>query len=66
MKLSKLVKRIFSTILIFVILFLGAAISIPYFFKEEILVKIKEEANNTLNANLPIRPNPLIPTRTVI
>jgi hypothetical protein len=52
MKLSKLVKRIFSTILIFVILFLGAAISIPYFFKEEILVKIKEEANNTLNAKI--------------
>jgi len=52
MKLSKVVKRIFSTIFIFIILVIGAAIAIPYFFKDEILVKIKEEANNTLNAKI--------------
>jgi len=52
MKLTKVVKRIFSTLLILIILIIGVAIAIPYFFKEEILVKIKEEANNTLNAKV--------------
>ncbi len=52
MKLTKVVKRIFSTVLLLVILIIGAAIAIPYFFKDEILVKIKEEANNTLNAKV--------------
>ena len=52
MKLTKVVKRIFTTLLVLVILVIGAAIAIPYFFKDEILVKIKEEANNTLNAKV--------------
>lgn len=52
MKLTKIVKRIFSTILVLVILVIGVAIAVPYFFKDEILVKIKEEANNTLNATV--------------
>ncbi len=52
MKLTKVVKRIFSTILVLVILVIGVAIAVPYFFKDEILVKIKEEANNTLNAKV--------------
>jgi len=52
MKLSKVVKRIFSTVLVLVILIIAVAIAIPYFFKDEILVKIKEEANNTLNAEV--------------
>ena len=41
MKLKKVVKRIFSTILVLVILVIGVAIAVPYFFKDEILVKIK-------------------------
>lgn len=52
MKLKKIVKRIFTSIFVLIILIVGAAIAIPYFFKDEILVKIKEEANNTLNAKV--------------
>jgi hypothetical protein len=52
MKLTKIVKRIFTTVLVLVILVIGVAIAVPYFFKEEILIKIKEEANQTLNAKV--------------
>ncbi|HFC00179.1 MAG TPA: AsmA family protein, partial [Phaeodactylibacter sp.] len=52
MKLSKIVKRLFIFIIVLVILVIGAAIAIPYFFKDEILEKIKQEANATLNAKV--------------
>jgi len=52
MKISKIIKRSFTLLLFLVILIIGAAVAIPYFFKDEILAKIKEEANNTLDATV--------------
>lgn len=52
MKIPKILKRFFTFLFVLVILVIGAAIAIPYFFKDEILTKIKEEANNTLNAKV--------------
>ena len=45
-------KRIFSIILVLFLVILIAAFAIPYFFKDEILAKVKEEANKTLNAEV--------------
>ena len=52
MKGSKILKRLFTTILILFVVIIIAAFAIPYFFKDEILAKVKEEANKTLNAEV--------------
>lgn len=52
MTVSKILKRTAIFLLVIVLLVIAAAVTIPYFFKDEILVKIKEEANNTLQANV--------------
>lgn len=52
MNLKNVAKRVFKLIFILVVLIVGVAIAVPYFFKDEILVKIKEEANNSLNAKV--------------
>lgn len=52
MKISKIIKRSFTFLLFIVILIVGVAVAVPYFFKDEILAKIKEEANNTLDATV--------------
>ena len=50
--MSKILKRLGIFFLVLVVLIIGAAIAIPYFFKDEILAKVKTEANNVLNAEL--------------
>ena len=52
MKGSKIFKRLFSILLILFLIIIIAAFAIPYFFKDEILAKVKEEANKTLNAEV--------------
>ena len=52
MKGSKIFKRLLSAFLIIFIIIIIAAFAIPYFFKDEILAKVKEEANKTLNAEV--------------
>ena len=52
MTISKIIKRSFTVLLFLVILIIGVAIAVPYFFKDEILAKIKEEANNNLDASV--------------
>ena len=48
MKFKKLLKGIFIFFLLLIIL----AISIPYFFKDQIAEKVKNDINNTINAKL--------------
>jgi vacuolar-type H+-ATPase subunit H len=48
----KIVKRLLLALLILVILLTGAAVAIPYFYKDEILALLKDEINNTVNAEV--------------
>lgn len=50
--MKKIVKRVLVGLGIFLLLFIGAAIAIPYFFKDEILVKAKAAINANLNAKV--------------
>lgn len=51
-KLKKFFKILLITILILFVLVIGALFAIPYFFKDEILAKVKTELNNNVNANV--------------
>jgi len=46
----KFIKRFFYFLLILLLLFVGALIAIPYFFKDKIIARAKTEMNNNLNA----------------
>lgn len=48
----RLLRRAGLAIFIVLALLIGAAIAIPYFFKDEMIAKVEEEANNNLNAKL--------------
>jgi hypothetical protein len=48
----KLVKNLFNVFIFLVVLFLVAAVAIPYFMKDEIVQVIKEETNKALNAKV--------------
>jgi len=48
----KIVKRILIALLILLLLVVGAAVAIPYFFKDEIVAMAKEEANKSVNAEV--------------
>jgi len=48
----KIVKRILLILLVFVVLLVGAAIAIPYIYKDEVVALVKEEVNNTVNAEV--------------
>jgi uncharacterized protein involved in outer membrane biogenesis len=48
----KVVKRIFIILLVLIILFVGALVAIPYFFKDEILTTVKTEINKSVNAKV--------------
>jgi len=49
---KKLFKRLFLGLGIFVVLFIGALVAIPYFFRDEIVEAVKKVANENLNAKL--------------
>ncbi|MGB0984585.1 MAG: AsmA-like C-terminal region-containing protein [Saprospiraceae bacterium] len=49
---KRLLKRIGFGVLIFLGLLIGAAVAIPYFFKDEIMAKVQEEANKNINATV--------------
>ncbi len=51
-KAFRIFRRLLLIILILLILLIGAAVAIPYFFKDELLAKVKEEVNNSLNAKV--------------
>ncbi|MEQ8703228.1 MAG: AsmA-like C-terminal region-containing protein [Phaeodactylibacter sp.] len=48
----KIAKRLLIAFLLLIVLFLGAAIAIPYFFKDELVAMAREEANKTVNAEV--------------
>ncbi len=48
----KIAKRILIALLVLVILVVGSAIALPYFFKDEITALAKEEINKTVNAEV--------------
>jgi hypothetical protein len=52
MKLSKFIKRLFLSLAVLLVLLVGSAFAIPYFFKDQIMVKIKEAVNKDLNATI--------------
>lgn len=48
----KLVKRLFLVLFVLIILFVGALVAIPYFFKDEIMATAKTEINKSVNAKV--------------
>ena len=52
MALPKIVKRILQTTGVLLVLLVGAAAAIPYFFKDKIVAKVKEAVNKDLNAKV--------------
>ncbi len=50
--MKKFAKRIFLTVFVLIVLFIGALIAIPYFFKDQIIATIKEEINHNVNAKV--------------
>ena len=48
----KIVKRILLVLLALIVLLIGAAIAIPYIYKDEILVMIKDEINKNVRAEV--------------
>ena len=52
MKLTKIIKRILLSLAILLVLLVGAAFAIPYFFKDKILEQVKVAVNKDLNATV--------------
>ena len=52
MSMPKALKRIIQIFLVFVFLIVAAAIAIPYFFKDQIVEKVKEDINKSVNAKV--------------
>jgi len=52
MKLGKLIKRFFLLIVFLILLIFGAAIAIPYFYKDEIVEWARTDLNKSLDATL--------------
>ncbi len=50
--LKRLLKRIGLGFIIFLTVLIGAAIAIPYFFKDQIITKVQEEINKNVNATV--------------
>ncbi len=49
---KKIIKRIFIGLGIFLVLFIGALVAIPFLFKDEIIEGVKKVANDNLNAKV--------------
>lgn len=52
MSKKKIIKRIFIGLGIFLVLFIGALVAIPFLFKDEIIEGVKKVANDNLNAKV--------------
>ncbi|MEM7105972.1 MAG: AsmA-like C-terminal region-containing protein [Bacteroidota bacterium] len=52
MKIKKFLKRSFFFLLAIVLLVIGAAFAIPYFFKDEVVTLVKKEINNSVDAKI--------------
>ncbi|MBK7408125.1 MAG: AsmA family protein [Saprospirales bacterium] len=52
MKVSKVIKRSFLAIFILLVLFIASLVAIPYLFKDELLLTIRQEVNANLNAEV--------------
>jgi len=52
LKVGKIIKWSLITVVVLLVLFVGAAIAIPYFYKDEILNRAKEFANEQINATV--------------
>ena len=52
MKIRKIVKRLFLTVFLLLVLLVGALFAIPYFFKDEVLATVRQELNANLNATV--------------
>ena len=52
MKITKTIRRFFKLIFTLLFLLVASAIIIPYFFKDEIIAKIKEDINRGLHAEV--------------
>ena len=55
MKIGKVIKKFFLFLLVLIVLIVGAAIAIPYFFKDEILARIKTDINQSIEAEVDFR-----------
>lgn len=51
-KKKKLLKKVFGGIGIFLLLIVGTLIALPFFFKDDIVKMVKDEANKSLNAKV--------------
>ena len=51
MKFPKILKRLFIALFLLVVLFIGALIAIPYFFKDQLLQTIKDTVNSSINGD---------------
>lgn len=52
MAAKKIIKRIFITLTVLLILLVGAIVAIPYFFKDDLVAAIKDTVNETMNATV--------------
>ena len=52
MTTKKIFKRIFIGLGVFILLFIGALVAIPFLFRDEIVEAVKKVANENLNAKL--------------
>ena len=52
MAAKKVIKRIFITLAVILILLIGVIVAIPYFFKDDLVAAVKASANETMNATL--------------
>ncbi|MEL6863714.1 MAG: hypothetical protein AAFP19_04810, partial [Bacteroidota bacterium] len=52
MNLSKTIKRLFLFLFTLILLLIITAVAIPYFFKDELLQRLKTEINKTINADV--------------
>ncbi len=52
MKAKKLIKRLFLVVFVLLVLLVGAMVAIPWFFKDDVLRVVKEQANAGMNATL--------------
>lgn len=47
-----MMKKIFITLLVLLVLLIGTVVAIPYFFKDELVAAVKDTINETMNASV--------------
>ena len=48
----KIIKKILIAVVVLLVLFIGALVAIPYFFKDEVMAEVKKAVNENLNAEV--------------